>query len=73
MALVKREIDYLATWHNTTADANLKFPGEEQLSKWSTQTVFTERVWRDLVKLAWHICPHLAVHLCARLVAFIYN
>ncbi|CAB3991377.1 Phosphatidylinositol 4-kinase alpha [Paramuricea clavata] len=66
MALVKREIDFLSTWHNTAADANLVFPGEEQLAKWSTQTTFTEKVWRDLVKLAWHISPSLAVHLCAR-------
>ena len=68
MALVKREIEFLSTWHNTAADANFVFPGEEQLTKWSTQTTFTEKVWRDLVKLAWHISPSLAVHLCARLV-----
>jgi hypothetical protein len=73
MALVKREIEFLSTWHNTAADPNLLFPGEDQLTKWSTQTTFTEKVWRDLVKLAWHISPSLAVHLCARLVEFLID
>ena len=73
LALVKRQIEYLSTWHNTTADVNFKFPGEEQLTKWSTQAEFTERVWRDLVRLAWHISPHLAFHLCARLVTTLYQ
>ena len=68
MALVKREIEFLSTWHNTAADANLVFPGEDQLTKWSAQTTFTEKAWRDHVKLAWHISPSLAVHLCARFV-----
>lgn len=68
MALVKREIEFLSTWHNTAADVNLVFPGEEQLTKWSAQTTFTEKAWRDHVKLAWNISPSLAVHLCARFV-----
>ena len=68
MALVKREIEFLSTWHNTAADVNLVFPGEEQLTKWSAQTTFTEKAWRDHVKLAWNISPSLAFHLCARFV-----
>ena len=73
MALVRREIEYLSTWHNTTADSNLSFPGEDQLNKWSAQTIFTKKIWKDLVKLAWHIFPPLAVHLCARSVVCCEN
>lgn len=68
LALVNREVEFLSTWHNTSTDANLAFHGVEQLTKWCTQTTFTEKVWRDLARLAWHISPSLAVHLCARSV-----
>lgn len=66
LALIKRAIEFLSTWHNTSADANLTFPGEEQLTKWSSQTTFNEKVWRDIVRLAWQTSPSLAVHLCTR-------
>ena len=70
LALIKREIDRLATWHNPLARPEQSFPGEESLVNWSSQTVFTERNWRDLVRLAWRISPDIAVYLPARWLAF---
>lgn len=66
LALVRREIERLSTWHNPLAQLDLNFTGLELLVTWANQTVFTERSWRDLVRLAWHISPDIAVFLPAR-------
>ena len=68
LALIKREIDRLATWHNPLARSERNFPGEESLVNWANQTVLTERNWRDLVRLAWRISPDIAVNLPDRYV-----
>ena len=68
LALVRREIERLSTWHNPLAQLDLNFTGLELLVTWANQTVFTERSWRDLVRLAWHISPDIAVFLPARCV-----
>nr|XP_058953334.1 phosphatidylinositol 4-kinase alpha-like [Pocillopora verrucosa] len=66
LALIRREIERLSTWHNSMARPELNFTGMESLVNWANQTVFTERIWRDLVRLAWHISPDIAVFLPAR-------
>ncbi|XP_020624721.1 phosphatidylinositol 4-kinase alpha-like [Orbicella faveolata] len=66
IALIRREIERLSTWHNPMARPELSFTGVESLVNWANQTVFTERIWRDLVRLAWHISPDIAVFLPAR-------
>lgn len=68
LALIRREIERLSTWHNPLARPELSFTGMESLVNWANQTVFTERIWRDLVRLAWHISPDIAVFLPARYV-----
>lgn len=68
LALIRREIERLSTWHNPMARPELNFTGLESLVNWANQTVFTERIWRDLVRLAWHISPAMAVFLPARCV-----
>lgn len=68
LALIRREIERLSTWHNPMARPELNFTGVESLVNWANQTVFTERIWRDLVRLAWHISPDIAVFLPARYV-----
>ena len=70
LALIRREIERLSTWHNPMARPELSFTGLESLVNWANQTVFTERIWRDLVRLAWHISPDIAVYLPARYVYF---
>ncbi|XP_068726230.1 phosphatidylinositol 4-kinase alpha-like [Montipora capricornis] len=66
LALIRREIERLSTWHNSLARPDLNFTGLDLLVNWANQTVFTERSWRDLVRLAWHISPDIAVFLPAR-------
>ena len=68
LALIRREIERLSTWHNPMARPELNFTGLESLVNWANQTVFTERIWRDLARLAWHISPDIAVFLPARYV-----
>ena len=57
LALIRREIERLSTWHNPMARPELSFTGVESLVNWANQTVFTERIRRDLVRLAFHISP----------------
>ena len=66
LALIRQEIDRLSTWHNPLARPELSFTGLESMVNWANQTVFTERIWRDLVRLAWHMSPDIAVFLPVR-------
>ena len=66
LALIRHEIDRLSTWHNPLARPELSFTGLESMVNWANQTVFTERIWRDLVRLAWHMSPDIAVFLPVR-------
>ena len=66
LALIRHEIERLSTWHNPLARPELNFTGLESMLNWANQTVFTERIWRDLVRLAWHISSDIAVFLPAR-------
>ncbi|KXJ14735.1 Phosphatidylinositol 4-kinase alpha [Exaiptasia diaphana] len=66
LALVRREVERLSSWYNSTLKTDLGFEGEDSLVNWSNQTAFTERSWRELVRLAWQINPDIAVFLPAR-------
>ncbi|EDO27201.1 predicted protein, partial [Nematostella vectensis] len=66
LALVRREVERLSTWHNSLAQPEMSFEGETSMTNWANQTLFTERNWRDLVRLAWLISPGIAVHLPTR-------
>ncbi|KAK3731385.1 hypothetical protein QZH41_020342 [Actinostola sp. cb2023] len=66
LALARREVERLSTWYNSKAKTDLAFEGEDSLANWSNQTAFTERSWRELVRLAWQISPDIAVYLPSR-------
>lgn len=61
------EIELLITWFNPTGRTELHFPGEDNIATWKSKPV-SEKVLRDVTRLAWDLSPVLAVFLPTRLV-----
>ncbi|XP_073997967.1 phosphatidylinositol 4-kinase III alpha isoform X1 [Rhodnius prolixus] len=66
--LLAVEIELLITWFNPTGRTELHFPGEDNIATWKSKPV-SEKVLRDVTRLAWDLSPVLAVFLPTRLKA----
>lgn len=66
--LLAVEIELLITWYNPTSRSELHFAGEETITQWKSKPV-SEKVLRDITRLAWDLSPVLAVYLPTRLKA----
>ncbi|CAG0914490.1 unnamed protein product [Notodromas monacha] len=65
LALVAAEIDRLITWHNPLVLPELFIPDQDKVLNWRNTTV-QDKIWKDLIKVAWDVNPALAVHLASR-------
>uniref|UniRef100_A0A915IQ31 1-phosphatidylinositol 4-kinase n=1 Tax=Romanomermis culicivorax TaxID=13658 RepID=A0A915IQ31_ROMCU len=70
LALIGSEIERLCAWYNPQSLSEKFIPGEDSVEKWRLAT-FTdprteERLLRESTKLAWDICPTLAIHMPER-------
>lgn len=59
------EIELLITWYNPTSRSELHFAGEEMIAQWKSKPV-SEKLLRDVTRLAWDLSPVLAVYLPTR-------
>lgn len=64
------EIERLYTWYNPQNLPEHSIPGEDSVDQWRLAT-FTDirtedRLLKESTKLAWEICPSLAVHFPTR-------
>ena len=66
LPLVKREIERLSAWRNPKDISDLRVPGEESIAAIGSQLTFTEKTWRECVRVAWRLCPRLSINLAAR-------
>lgn len=65
LGLLAVEIEFLITWYNPIGLAELHIPGEDVVASWRSQPT-TDRVSREIARLAWDISPTLAVYLSRR-------
>jgi len=56
------EVERLVTWYNPLSQSDLLIPGEDDIATWRTRNI-SEKQYRELARLAWDICPELAVFL----------
>lgn len=64
LGLLSVEIEYFLTFLNAL-QTEPQVEGENSISAWRAHS-FTERSWKETVKLAWEISPALAVYLPCR-------
>ena len=60
------EVERLVTWYNPLGRSDLLIPGEDDITTWRTHGV-SEKQYREIARIAWDICPELAVFLPDRL------
>ncbi|XP_062522021.1 phosphatidylinositol 4-kinase alpha-like [Corticium candelabrum] len=67
MALVANEVERLSTLYNPLGLPEQAIDGEEVVLQWrSTSFPQSDRTWKEFVRLAWQMSPHLAVHMTDR-------
>jgi len=62
------EVERLVTWYNPLSQSDLLIPGEDDITTWRSHSI-SEKQYRELARLAWDICPELAVFLPDRLIS----
>jgi len=66
LAVLRREIERLSIWRNPKNMQELRVTGEDIVQGWASQMPMTDKTWKECIRTAWNVCPHVAVHVALR-------